>query len=121
MFQTTIKYVIIALKADNNGEGGIFSLYALVKRYSGRWLLFPAIIGGAFLLADGIITPPISISSAVEGLRIYSPELPTVPIVIAIVGGIFYWLASSLETPAAPFARSVAELRKDADWMMALL
>lgn len=84
-FQTTLKYVIIALRADNNGEGGIFSLYALVKRYSGKWLMFPAIIGGSFLLADGIITPPISISSAIEGLRIYSPDLPTVPIVIAIL------------------------------------
>ena len=76
-FQTTLKYVIIALRADNNGEGGIFSLYALIKRYGGKWLLYPAIIGGSFLLADGIITPPISISSAIEGLRIYSPELPT--------------------------------------------
>jgi len=84
-FQTTLKYVIIALRADNNGEGGIFSLYALVKRYAGKWLLFPAIIGGSFLLADGIITPPISISSAIEGLRIYSPDLPTVPIVIVIL------------------------------------
>lgn len=88
-FQTTIKYVIIALRADNNGEGGIFSLYALVKRYAGRWLLFPAIIGGSFLLADGIITPPISISSAVEGLRIYAPDLPTVPIVIGILIALF--------------------------------
>lgn len=88
-FQTTLKYVIIALRADNNGEGGIFSLYALVKRYSGKWLLYPAIIGGSFLLADGIITPPISISSAVEGLRIYSPDLPTVPIVIAILVVLF--------------------------------
>lgn len=84
-FQTTLKYVIIALRADNNGEGGIFSLYALVKRYSGKWLMYPAIIGGSFLLADGIITPPISISSAIEGLRIYSPDLPTIPIVIAIL------------------------------------
>ncbi len=88
-FQTTLKYVIIALRADNNGEGGIFSLYALVKRYSGKWLLYPAIIGGSFLLADGIITPPISISSAIEGLRIYSLDLPTVPIVIAILVVLF--------------------------------
>ncbi len=87
--QTTLKYVIVALRADNNGEGGIFSLFALVKRYSGRWLMYPAIIGGSFLLADGIITPPISISSAVEGLRIYSPDLPTVPIVIGIIIGLF--------------------------------
>ena len=85
MFQTTIKYVIIALSADNNGEGGVFSLYALIQKNAGRWLLYPAIIGGSFLLADGIITPPISVSSAVEGLRIYSPGIPTVPIVIGIL------------------------------------
>ncbi len=84
-FQTTLKYVIIALRADNNGEGGIFSLYALVKRFAGKWLLYPAIIGGSFLLADGIITPPISVSSAIEGLRLYEPNIPTVPIVIAIL------------------------------------
>jgi KUP system potassium uptake protein len=88
-FQTTLKYVIIALRADNNGEGGIFSLYALVRRYAGRWLFYPAIIGGAFLLADGIITPPITVSSAIEGLRIYSPHLPTIPIVIAILVALF--------------------------------
>ena len=89
VFQTTIKYVLIALRADNNGEGGIFSLYALIKRYAGGWLLYPAIIGGSFLLADGIITPPISVSSAIEGLRIYSPDIPTVPIVIVILIGLF--------------------------------
>lgn len=88
-FLTTIKYVLITLRADNNGEGGIFSLYTLVKDNSGKWLLYPAIVGGAFLLADGIITPPISVSSAVEGLRIYSPGLPTVPIVIFILVLIF--------------------------------
>lgn len=66
--QTTIKYVILTLKADNNGEGGIFSLYALVRRQK-KWLVFPAMIGGAALLADGIITPPITVTSAIEGLR----------------------------------------------------
>jgi len=66
--QTTIKYVILTLKADNRGEGGIFSLYALVRRQK-RWLVLPAMIGGAALIADGMITPPISITSAVEGLR----------------------------------------------------
>ncbi|MDR2222681.1 MAG: KUP/HAK/KT family potassium transporter [Flavobacteriaceae bacterium] len=87
--QTTIKYVILTLKADNNGEGGIFSLYTLVKKLKKPWLIVPAIIGGSALLADGIITPPISISSAVEGLRIYEPELQTIPIVISILLGIF--------------------------------
>lgn len=66
--QTTVKYVILTLKADNRGEGGIFSLYALVRRQK-KWLVLPAMIGGAALLADGIITPPISITSAVEGLK----------------------------------------------------
>ena len=86
--QTTIKYVIVTLQADNNGEGGIFSLYALVRRQA-RWLYLPAIIGGAALLADGIITPPISVSSAIEGLRTVYPHLPTVPIVLAILTGLF--------------------------------
>src|SRR5258708_109821 len=65
--QTTFKYVIITLRADNKGEGGVFSLYALVRRY-GKKLVYPAIIGAGTLLADGIITPPISVTSAIEGL-----------------------------------------------------
>ncbi|MFL5786837.1 MAG: KUP/HAK/KT family potassium transporter [Flavisolibacter sp.] len=65
--QTTFKYVIITLQADNHGEGGVFSLYALVRRY-GKNLVYPAIIGAGTLLADGIITPPITITSAIEGL-----------------------------------------------------
>jgi len=88
--QTTIKYVFLTLKADNNGEGGIFSLFTLVKKLKKPWLIVPAIIGGSALLADGIITPPISISSAVEGLKIYEPELATIPIVIGILMGIFF-------------------------------
>ena len=88
-FQTTVKYVIITLNADNKGEGGIFSLYTLIRRYSGRWMMFPAVVGGSFLLADGIITPPISVSSAIEGLRIYSPHLNTIPIVLAILVALF--------------------------------
>ncbi|MDE3255981.1 MAG: KUP/HAK/KT family potassium transporter [Bacteroidota bacterium] len=66
--QTTIKYVMLTLRADNNGEGGIFSLFALVRRHA-PWPVFLAMIGGAALLADGMITPPISVISAVEGLR----------------------------------------------------
>ena len=83
--QTTIKYVLITLSADNHGEGGIFALYALVKKTKIKWLIVPAIIGGSALLADGIITPPISVSSAVEGIRTYYPKLDTVPIVIGIL------------------------------------
>lgn len=66
--QTTLKYIILTLKADNNGEGGIFSLYALIRRQR-KWLLFPAMIGGAAVLADGIITPSITVTSAIEGLK----------------------------------------------------
>ena len=83
--QTTIKYVLITLNADNHGEGGIFALYALVKKTKIKWLIVPAIIGGSALLADGIITPPISVSSAVEGIRTYYPEINTIPIVIGIL------------------------------------
>ncbi len=86
--QTTIKYVIITLRADNRGEGGIFSLYTLVRRKH-KWLIIPAMIGGAALLADGIITPPISVSSAVEGLKYFNPHINTIPIVIGILVGIF--------------------------------
>ena len=83
--QTTIKYVLITLQADNNGEGGIFSLYALIRRYWGRWLIVPAIAGGAFLMADGIITPPISVTSAMEGVYAIKPDLNIQPIVIGIL------------------------------------
>ena len=86
--QTTVKYVLITLNADNNGEGGIFSLYTLVRR-RGAWLSAVAIVGGSALLADGIITPPMSVSSAVEGLRAVYPDIPTVPIVIGIITGLF--------------------------------
>ncbi len=87
--QTTLKYVVLTLRADNKGEGGIFSLYALVKRAKIKWLLLPAIIGGSTLLADGFITPPISVASAVEGLREVNPSIKTIPIVIAILVALF--------------------------------
>lgn len=88
--QTTFKYVFLTLKADNKGEGGIFSLYTLVKRLHKKWLIVPAIIGGSALLADGIITPPISISSALEGIKIYQPDLQTIPLVLGILFGLFF-------------------------------
>ena len=86
--QTTLKYVVITLKADNKGEGGIFSLFSLVRRKA-KWLIVPAVIGGCALLADGIITPPITVSSAIEGLQPLYPHLPTVSIVIAILAFLF--------------------------------
>lgn len=86
--QTTLKYVVITLRADNKGEGGIFSLFSLVRRRA-KWLILPAIIGGCALLADGIITPPITVSAAIEGLQTYYPHLQTVSIVIAIIIALF--------------------------------
>ncbi|MFC0362274.1 KUP/HAK/KT family potassium transporter [Enterococcus canintestini] len=67
-FLTTIKYVVIALNADNHGEGGIFSLYTLVRKKS-KYLIIPAMIGGAALLADGVLTPAVTVTTAIEGLR----------------------------------------------------
>ncbi|HVZ56805.1 MAG TPA: KUP/HAK/KT family potassium transporter [Chitinophagaceae bacterium] len=86
--QTTVKYVILTLRADNRGEGGIFSLFALVRRQK-RWLVIPAMLGGAALIADGMITPPISVTAAVEGLR-QLPSLGTIDdwTIIYIVLGI---------------------------------
>ena len=93
--QTTIKYITLTLQADNNGEGGIFSLYALIRRQK-KWLVFPAMIGGAAILADGIITPPITVTSAVEGLRqipFFSEISGTaiIYIVIVILLGLFFF------------------------------
>jgi KUP system potassium uptake protein len=86
--QTTIKYVLITLQADNKGEGGIFSLFSLVRRKA-KWLVIPALIGGSALLADGIITPSLTVSSAIEGLNLRFPGLPTIPIVLAILTALF--------------------------------
>ena len=88
-FQTTFKYIFLTLSADNHGEGGVFSLYALVKRFGKGKLVIPTILGATTLLADGIITPPISVASAVEGLAVIIPDIPTIPIVIVILSGLF--------------------------------
>ena len=102
MLQTTVKYVIVTLRADNNGEGGIFSLFALVRRRA-PGLVWVAILGGSALLADGIITPPISVSSAVEGLLINNPDLHTIPIVIAILIAIFLFQGFGTKTIGSAF------------------
>ena len=89
---TTIKYVYLALNADNRGEGGIFALYALVRRYKAGWVIFPAIIGCATLISDGFITPAISVTSAVEGLRALNPNISAntiISIVIMILVALF--------------------------------
>ncbi len=86
---STIKYVILTLRADNRGEGGIFALYTLVKKTKIYWLIIPAMVGGSALIADGILTPAISVSSAVEGLRNISDNINTLPIVIIILTALF--------------------------------
>jgi KUP system potassium uptake protein len=86
--QTTIKYVAITLRADNKGEGGILSLYSLVRKKA-RWLVVPAILGGCALLADGIITPSITVTTAIEGLQFKFPAVQVIPIVIGIITGLF--------------------------------
>ncbi len=81
----TIKYIYFALNADNRGEGGIFALFALLKKRKLKWIIIPALIGCATLLADGFITPAISISSAVEGIKNIYPQTPVIPIVVGII------------------------------------
>ncbi len=85
---TTIKYVTFVIRADNKGEGGILTLFALIRRRA-RWLTIPAILGACALLADGVITPPISVASAVEGLNIVLPGLNTLPIILGILTFLF--------------------------------
>jgi KUP system potassium uptake protein len=87
---TTLKYIMLVLRADNKGEGGIFSLYALVRRMKVKWLFIPAMIGGAALLAEGVLTPPISVASAVEGLKVINADFETIPIIIGIIFGLFF-------------------------------
>jgi KUP system potassium uptake protein len=88
--QTTVKYVIITLRADNKGEGGILALYALVRKSKKKWLYVIAIIGASTLIADGIITPSITVVSAIEGLRGLNSETPVVPISIIIISLLFF-------------------------------
>ena len=88
--QTSIKYVCVALRADNNGEGGILALYALLRRLKSKWIYILAIIGASTLLADGIITPAITVTTAIEGLESISPNLPVTPITLAIITIIFF-------------------------------
>lgn len=87
--QTTIKYILITLRADNNGEGGIFALFALIKKKS-SWAAILTMIGGAALLADGVITPSITVTSSIEGLRLFNPDIPVVPIVLIIFAALFF-------------------------------
>src|SRR5687768_8619366 len=82
---TSLKYVYLALNADNKGEGGIFALYALVRRYKAKWVIFPAIIGCCTLISDGLITPAFSVTSAIEGLRAFNPSISNDTIVYIVI------------------------------------
>lgn len=88
--QTTLKYVAIALRADNKGEGGVLALYTLIRKRGKRWYYLLAIIGASTLIADGVITPAITVTSAVEGLHHFSPHIPIVPIVLGIITVLFF-------------------------------
>ena len=87
--QTTVKYILITLRADNKGEGGIFSLFALIRRKS-TWAAILTMIGGGTLLADGVITPAITVTSSIEGLQLFRPDIPVVPIVLTIFLLLFF-------------------------------
>ena len=87
--QTSIKYVIITLRADNHGEGGIFALFALLKK-KGTFVVILTMIGGCALLADGIITPSITVTSSIEGLHFVNPNLPVIPFVLVILTALFF-------------------------------
>lgn len=88
--QTTLKYVIVALRADNKGEGGVLALFTLIRKRGYRWLFIVAILGASTLIADGVITPAITVTSAIEGLHGLSTNIPIVPIVLFIISTIFF-------------------------------
>lgn len=88
--QTTFKYVLLALRADNNGEGGILALYALIRKHQKHWIYLLAIVGASTLVADGVITPAITVLSAIEGLHLYTPHAPILPICVAIIALLFF-------------------------------
>ena len=85
----TFKYIILTLRADNHGEGGVLSLFSLIKRTAPKWTIYVAMIGCAALLADGIITPAISLTASVEGLRVLYDQVPVIPIVVIVLIGLF--------------------------------
>ena len=88
--QTTLKYVIVALRADNKGEGGVLALFTLIRKRGNRWLFIVAILGASTLIADGVITPAITVTSAIEGLHGLSTDIPIVPIVLFIISTVFF-------------------------------
>lgn len=88
--QTTLKYVIVALRADNKGEGGVLALFTLIRKRGYRWLFIVAILGASTLIADGVITPAITVTSVIEGLHGLSTDIPIVPIVLFIISTVFF-------------------------------
>lgn len=88
--QTTLKYVIVALRADNKGEGGVLALFTLIRKRGYHWLFIVAILGASTLIADGVITPAITVTSAIEGLHGLSTNIPIVPIVLFIISTVFF-------------------------------
>lgn len=109
MLQTTVKYVWLTLQADNEGEGGIFSLYSLVRKY-GRKLIIPTMIGASALLADGIITPAVTVTSAVEGLALIDRfrHISPVPVVVLIVSVVFFFQRFGSENVGKAFGPVMA-------------
>ncbi len=87
--QTTVKYVLIALRADNKGEGGILALYSLIKRLKYKWIYILAAVGAAALVADGVITPAMTVTSAIEGLQELDSGAPVLPVVLIVITMIF--------------------------------
>lgn len=85
----TFKYIMLTLRADNHGEGGVLSLFSLIKRSSPHWTIYVAMVGCSALLADGMITPAISLTASVEGLKTLNEDVPVVPIVVVILAGLF--------------------------------
>ncbi|NAW50530.1 potassium transporter Kup [Elizabethkingia argentiflava] len=88
--QTTVKYVLISLRAHNKGEGGILALFSLVRNLKKKWLYIVAIVGAAALIADGVITPSLTVMSAIEGLKIYNPDTPVVMFTLILLVAIFF-------------------------------
>lgn len=100
--QTTVKYVLLTLQADNKGEGGIFALFTLVRKRA-KWLIIPAMLGACTLLADGILTPAISVTSAIEGLKIIEPDIPVVFIVSIILFLLFFFQSYGTQIVGSSF------------------
>ena len=108
--QTTVKYVVFALRADNHGEGGILALFALLRRLPVKWLYIAGALGAAALVADGVITPAITVTSAIEGLQEIIPSIPVVPIVALVI--IMIFLMQQAWLPYCLIVRAKKLLRK---------